>query len=108
MQVIMRCMILQLGHMALGLKPGDAQPGSSLQAHLASSAALIAKVCSKCKMTKSASDFFRDKSKPDGMYSQVSPILGISSLMQSSSLHCRCRRMPLVSPFPMMILMAPA
>ena len=75
MQVIMGRMILQLGHMALGLKPEDAQPGGSLQAHLASSAALVAKVCSKCKMTKSASDFFRDKSKPDGMYSQVSALL---------------------------------
>ncbi len=31
----------------------------------------IQKTCSKCKETKSASEFFKDKSKPDGMYSQV-------------------------------------
>lgn len=31
----------------------------------------IQKTCSKCKETKLASDFFKDKSKPDGMYSQA-------------------------------------
>ncbi|KAK9915493.1 hypothetical protein WJX75_009972 [Coccomyxa subellipsoidea] len=30
----------------------------------------IQKTCSKCKETKVASEFFKDKSKPDGMYSQ--------------------------------------
>jgi hypothetical protein len=29
------------------------------------------KVCSKCRVTKDAVDFFKDKSKPDGLYSQV-------------------------------------
>ena len=29
------------------------------------------KVCSKCRVAKLAADFFRDKSKPDGLYSQV-------------------------------------
>ncbi len=31
----------------------------------------IQKTCSKCKETKVATEFFKDKSKPDGMYSQV-------------------------------------
>ncbi len=31
----------------------------------------LTKTCSKCKVTKMSDDFFRDKSKPDGMYSQV-------------------------------------
>ncbi|CAL8468903.1 g8444 [Coccomyxa elongata] len=30
----------------------------------------IQKTCSKCKETKVATEFFKDKSKPDGMYSQ--------------------------------------
>lgn len=29
------------------------------------------KACSKCKMTKPLAGFFKDKSKPDGLYSQV-------------------------------------
>ena len=29
------------------------------------------KTCSKCKTEKPSAEFFRDKSKPDGMYSQV-------------------------------------
>jgi hypothetical protein len=32
---------------------------------------LTHKLCSKCKATKHASEFFKDKSKPDGLYSQV-------------------------------------
>jgi hypothetical protein len=31
----------------------------------------LTKTCSKCKVTKMSEDFFKDKSKPDGMYSQV-------------------------------------
>jgi len=31
----------------------------------------LAKACSKCKLVKLAEEFFKDKSKPDGMYSQV-------------------------------------
>ena len=30
------------------------------------------KACSKCKVTKPLAGFFKDKSKPDGLYSQVS------------------------------------
>ena len=40
------------------------------------------KECSKCKMTKPLAGFFKDKSKPDGLYSQVSwrPLCSLSGI----------------------------
>ena len=44
----------------------DNPPGPFMPAH---------KICSKCKAIKPSNQFFRDKSKPDGLYSQVTACL---------------------------------
>ena len=41
------------------------------------------KTCSKCKAVKPSGDFFRDKSKPDGLYSQVLIIALFAYCMQA-------------------------
>lgn len=54
-----------LGH---DMVPGSAPQQSYNSTH---NVMPLTKTCSKCKITKMSEEFFRDKSKPDGMYSQV-------------------------------------
>lgn len=41
------------------------------------------KLCSKCKASKPSEDFFKDRSKPDGLYSQVCDFSNVQSVPYS-------------------------
>ena len=49
----------------------------------------VGKTCSKCRAQKPGSDFFRDKSKPDGLYSQVHGVLRRSLPAAVPEVACR-------------------
>jgi hypothetical protein len=73
-----------------------AQPGQQSAAAAASTGAEQeqepqrppSKTCSKCKTEKPSAEFFRDKSKPDGMYSQVCAAPKGTSLLLQTRLSC--------------------
>lgn len=84
---MLRCGEWQTESEAPALNAQDAQPLA-----LAYPAAVrrepLSKACSKCKVTKPAAEFFKDKSKPDGMYSQVRSLAFLGAIPEINLCIC--------------------